>query len=177
MAPQDNEAQDDNSCLGCLESPNPSATFITLPCGHRWCPPCLQMFLRITMTHEMLFPPRCHKCSFVFPPELIRAHLTSEEYAQFERAVVEFGTTDRVYCSVPTCSAFIPPTRINKHRASCGDCGAHTCPRCKETFHVGPCKRNAALEGVRELSKKEGWKECRRCGNMVEKGEGCRGVQ
>jgi hypothetical protein len=87
------------------------------PCNHAYHTTCLKDLFMAAMRDESLMPPRC--CRQEIPLGLAR--LTKLETENFEAKKLEFSTSDRLYCSRPTCSTFIPPVRIVR--------GIGTCPR------------------------------------------------
>ncbi|KZL65447.1 IBR finger domain-containing protein [Colletotrichum tofieldiae] len=83
-------------------------------CRDMYCSDCLRNLFESSINDEALFPSRC--CGHTVPIEDILENLFSEEFVETFRAkLVEYLTTDRTYCHIPTCSAFIPPTTIYRH--------------------------------------------------------------
>jgi hypothetical protein len=91
-----------------------------VPCNHVYHIACLKDLFMAAMRDESLMPPRC--CRQEIP--LLLARLTKTEMDSFEAKRLEFSTPDRLYCSRPTCSTFIPPKCILR--------GIGTCPRSVE---------------------------------------------
>ena len=85
------------------------------PCGHVYCIRCLKHLFIMSMLDETLMPPRC--CGN--PIEIALAQLTPKEIEDFNAKLVEYSTTNRLYCSQPTCSTFIPPKLIDKNVGTC----------------------------------------------------------
>jgi len=103
----------EKKCTICME-------FVTkrdpcVPCGHAYCLSCLQDLFKASMQDETLMPPRC--CRQEIPIDL--AELPFKEIQDFNAKLLEFSTVDRLYCSKPTCSAFIPPTFIINQVGTC----------------------------------------------------------
>jgi len=69
----------------------------------------------LSMQDETLMPPRC--CNKEIPIAL--AQLTPKETEDFNAKLVEYTTTDRLYCSQPTCSTFISPELIINKVGTC----------------------------------------------------------
>jgi hypothetical protein len=86
-----------------------------VPCGHTYCEGCLKELFMKSMQDETLMPPRC--CRQEIPIALVR--LTLREIEDFNDKRLEYSTTDRLYCSQPTCSSFIPPARIINSVGTC----------------------------------------------------------
>jgi hypothetical protein len=85
------------------------------PCGHVYCTGCLRKLFEASMQDETLMPPRC--CHKEIPIAL--AKLTLKETENFNAKLLESLTEDRLYCSRPTCSTFIPPTYIVNSVGTC----------------------------------------------------------
>jgi len=144
---------------------------IRSPCGHLYCPDCLNsLFVRAT-TDETLFPPRC--CSQIISLSLVEAKLSPGALSAFNSAAIEFTTTNRTYCARKDCGKFIPPHEIRSGRAVCRNCNAETCAYCKGVLHVGDCPEDEALQIVLVLAQGERWRRCFGCNTMVELNTGC----
>jgi hypothetical protein len=85
------------------------------PCGHAYCIDCLKQLFMTSMQDETLMPPRC--CRQEISIDLAR--LTPKETEAFNGKLLEYSTKDRLYCSRPTCSAFIPPQLILNNVGTC----------------------------------------------------------
>ncbi|KAI6849897.1 hypothetical protein KC332_g3618 [Hortaea werneckii] len=138
-----------------------SNNFCHVPCGHWYCDECLQTLFRATITDESLFPPGCCKQPFEFIA--IRPHLPEELAAQFEAKKEELGNKNRIYCTRPTCSAFIGTDHRNERVAVCPDCKSETCMACKGPMHEDECPVDEALESVLKLAGDEDWQRCPDC--------------
>ena len=86
-----------------------------LPCNHTYCINCLQELFMKSMQDETLMPPRC--CQKTISIDLAR--LTTKEIENFNAKHLEYSTKDRLYCSKPTCSTFIPPILIVNSIGTC----------------------------------------------------------
>jgi hypothetical protein len=75
----------------------------------------LRNLFQASMQDETLMPPSC--CKKKIPIDLAR--LTSKETENFNAKLLEYSTADRLYCSRPTCSTFIPPTYIVNSVGTC----------------------------------------------------------
>jgi hypothetical protein len=93
-------------CAACMESVTKNDPHT--PCGHAYCIGCLQELFKASMQDETLMPPQC--CRQEIP--IVLAKLTPKETDDFNAKRLEHLTTDRLYCSQPTCSTFIPPAFI-----------------------------------------------------------------
>lgn len=154
-----------NECVACSEFRDT----LQAPCQHHWCKACVMRLVSDSTVDESLFPPRC--CRQEMPKSLIQPYITAELGAKFEKALIEFGTSDRTYCF--SCSKFVSPDNIHKHQAHCTVCEYDTCMLCKGPFHGGDCPQDPALEAVLQLATETGWQRCTSCHAMIELREGC----
>jgi hypothetical protein len=103
----------------------------------------------------------------------MRHFLTPEIISCFHEKAVEFGTTDRIYCSNPTCSTFLYPVNIKGDQGECPVCLVETCTICKGASHTGDCPQDTGIQQVLALANGEGWKRYSKCKAVVELGVGC----
>jgi len=141
------------------------------PCGHEYCEDCLRNLFESSMTDESLFPPRC--CKQPIPPGAVRIFLTRELIDQYELKKVEFGTTNRTYCSSLRCSVFLRKEDIEGDRGTCQDCGIVTCTMCKAEAHQGDCPADVNLQLVLATAAENEWQRCYSCRRLVELDTGC----
>ncbi|KAK3683312.1 hypothetical protein B0T22DRAFT_348194, partial [Podospora appendiculata] len=122
----------------------------------------------LAITDDSMFPPRC-LCRQEIPLETCRSFLTPELVAQFEDKLIEHEMLDKTYCHEPACSKFVPPQSTHGDVATCVQCHAETCTRCKRGSHQGTdCPNNPEVQQVNLLAVQEGWKRCYRCRPFVE---------
>ena len=159
-----------HECTSCGEHKRSFETF-RAPCGHHYCQECLTQLFELSTTDETLFPPRC--CRQGIPLTLVRLYLSGELVQRFQKKTVEFRTSDRTYCSRPTCSAFITPDSITGERARCTACFTSTCIFCKGTGHDGECPADTATQQVLQAAREQGWQRCYNCRRVVELDVGC----
>lgn len=180
---QDNEAEssttaatrkrkrpnDEEECIACREV----KPIVEAPCQHLYCRDCVRHLFNNAVVDETLFPPRC--CRQQIPVSLVRRFLGPNLTISFERKAIEYGTTNRTYCSDATCATFIDPTHMHGSTGICPrrGCGNLTCITCKRTEHVGACPREDPFEDTIRLAQEAGWQRCERCQNMVELRAGC----
>lgn len=157
-------------CTIC-DTKTPLSRVFQTPCGHHYCSTCLHTLFEMSTTDESLFPPRC--CRQQIPLSSVRLYLNSALMREFERKSVEFRTTNRTYCSQPTCSTFITTTGITGERATCTACGTRTCTICKGNAHEGDCPEDTATQQVLETAREQGWQRCYNCRRLVELDVGC----
>lgn len=159
------------TCVSCSEHVSYFAA-VYAPCGHDYCQDCAKQLFLKSMRDESLFPPRC--CHQPIPLAAIDVFLTAEFINHFEEKAVEFSTSDRLYCAWPTCSTFIPPTKINGDIAICPKCEFRVCAMCKGHAHQGrDCPKDAGLNALMSTATEEGWQRCYRCKRFIELGLGC----
>ena len=154
---------------------------VKLGCNHRYCVSCLRGHVAIAMRDTNRFPPSC--CGAELSPiARFAPYIGKDLMEKYEALEIELATTDRVYCSRKTCSAFIPPKLYQGSHIprdgtiSCPECSQRTCINCKQPEHRSPCALGAANiedESAIELAKSEGWRRCFRCKTMIEHTTGC----
>lgn len=159
------------TCVSCSEHVSYFAA-VYAPCGHDYCQHCAKQLFLNSMRDESLFPPRC--CRQAIPLAAIDVFLTAEFTKYFEEKAVEYLTPNRLYCAWPTCSAFIPPAKINGDIAICPKCDFWVCTMCKGHTHQGrDCPKDAGLNALVSTATEEGWQRCYRCKRFIELGLGC----
>ncbi|KAF8416032.1 hypothetical protein EV426DRAFT_721987 [Tirmania nivea] len=163
------------TCSGCMET-FPTATLIIPPCTHPYCPDCLKQFF-LNFIEDQSSLPRC--CKLPIPLYLINRRLSRQELKRFRERVAEYTSKDRVYCSNPQCSAFLPATTNAKNRVgkaevlTCKACKCGTCVRCMAPEHAGDCPEDSELTATLAVAAREGWQRCQSCHALVEKDFGC----
>jgi hypothetical protein len=87
---------------------------------------------------------------------------------------IEFETPNRIYCSKPSCSTFIPPQGIKNDVVTCIRCSTLTCAVCKKAAHANSdCPDDPAAQQLLQLATQEGWQKCYSCARFVELEHGC----
>lgn len=163
------------ACACCNDSVHYFAA-VYAPCGHDYCSECAKRLFTLSTKDESLFPPRC--CRQPIPLAAVEVFLTAEFIQHFREKSVEYTTVNKTYCAWPTCSAFIPPNKINGDIAVCPECSFWVCTMCKGATHQGrDCPKDTALSGVQALAKQEGWQRCYRCKRYVELKHGCNHIR
>ncbi|KAL1999543.1 hypothetical protein VTN02DRAFT_4367 [Thermoascus thermophilus] len=95
-------------CSFCLEDIRDNGDIILKLCRKchvQCCGKCIRKLFLDACKNESDMPPRC--CEPI-PLALGRKVLSAEEVTFFKEKYDEWSTSNRVYCPVPTCSAFIP---------------------------------------------------------------------
>lgn len=126
---------------------------------------------------RQLFPPRC--CKRDIPLYLIQRHLSKQELRQFRSKVTEYTSEEKIYCSNPACSLFIPPSAKNASGVKldvviCKSCKKGTCLHCNGPEHLGDCPKDPELTAVLSIGAELGMQRCQSCGHLVWKDFGCR---
>ncbi|KAK5136766.1 hypothetical protein LTR08_002062 [Meristemomyces frigidus] len=96
-----------------------------VPCQHYYCDTCLSDLFRAATVDESLYPPRC--CRQDIPYEDISRYLPGELRTLFEGKREELDDKNRLYCRVPTCSAYIGNATRDSDKGTCPTCAAQTC--------------------------------------------------
>jgi len=162
-------------CISCLEH----LLFEDVqagPCEHYYCIKCLEEIVRVRLEDTGFRLPQC--CRSEFGWDDIRGVINSKLAAEFDQKKQDFETTTPTYCTDQPCSgssALIGARHVSVTDATaiCPICRKVICTKCKQDNHSGACAPDATLAEVLELAKKEGWKECPRCGEMIELEGGC----
>ena len=157
-------------CAVCGEGISPY-DMVECPCSHKYCTTCVIRLVEAAIGDESLFPPRC--CTRPLPLLLLRCVIPTELFQNYQQKEIEYSTTDRTYCSVATCSEFIPPKLIEGDVAVCHECKKETCVFCKKLAHAGDCAKDQATADLLILAEKSGWQRCSECRRMVELHVGC----
>ena len=156
------------SCIICIEVVSFHES-VGCPCGHDYCRSCFRQLVRISMTDEAYFPPRC--CQKEIPKSILSLVLPKEEWDQVCEKELEFSTPNRLYCHI--CAAFIKPRLILASRGLCQKCKTYTCVFCQKEMHGGECPKDLATAQLLEYAKLHKWQRCPKCRTMVEKASGC----
>ncbi|KAF2458561.1 hypothetical protein BDY21DRAFT_283388 [Lineolata rhizophorae] len=164
------EIAKDGLCVGCQEPATEHS--IQVSCQHKFCPECITDFFDAATKDESLFPPKC--CGKEIPMSFVLPILSLEKIALIEQKRVEFSTTNRTYCPIPNCAAFIPLANIHEGVATCPSCLRRVCAACKLAAHDGQdCPEDQALQATLLASNRAGWQRCYECRTMVELTYGC----
>lgn len=159
-------------CVACSNL-FPHDRTIQLPCKHFYCVACSKQLFKNAIKDQEAYPPRC--CRQNIPPAIVQPHMSKKEQQAFNDAVIEWNTSNRVYCSNKRCGKFVPPGSYDMEgsRAGCQKCGTRTCVHCKGNAHAGECSEDPAMKQTLALAKKQGWQQCSNCSSVVELTIGC----
>lgn len=161
---------DTRECLICVEDVE-RRNVLKTSCDHYWCRKCLTDRFQSATKNETQYPPKC--CDKISLTEA-RSFLDPKVASDFQKKRVEFETTakDRVYCYKNDCGKFIHAKHIRHNIATCSSCSRQTCTKCKTKQHSGKCEV-AALEMAKQGLKAIGGKMCPKCGQALERFDGC----
>ncbi|KAE8445306.1 hypothetical protein EG329_013544 [Mollisiaceae sp. DMI_Dod_QoI] len=130
-------------------------------------------------------PPKC--CSVIPISSIAKLGLlTTDQIELYKAKYEEWSTPDRLYCTVPTCSAFISPRlyvkptlsdKITKSHVSCPNCGTTVCTKCRSMAHIDECSASDLDPTLEEQLKKWKIKRCPKCRTGVRKMFGCAHVE
>nr|AAZ14935.1 conserved hypothetical protein [Coprinellus disseminatus] len=167
-------------CVGC-DTKLRLTDALSTACNHHWCTGCIESLAQVYLRDETLHPLRC--CKNPFPLPSISAKLNGKRLlAQYlaKKAEYDVSAQNRVYCSTPTCSAFLGSKegRGGGHPRDtdipCTKCHSHTCALCRGASHAGTrCGENEAVNQVRSLARESGWQTCPGCFTVVDLHHGC----
>lgn len=157
-------------CIACGDTLAPGKE-VRCDCSHDYCVGCLESLVRAAITDESLFPPRC--CKQPIPMQVIETFFTSAFILEFRAKEAEYGTSNRTYCHMATCSAFINPTFIEEDTATCSQCSVQTCSICKGPSHTNDCPEDETTQEILRIAAENGWQRCQTCRRMVELDTGC----
>lgn len=160
-------------CAICTEN-TPFHDLARLACSHEYCRGCLKHVFTLSLTDEVVYPPRCCKQLIPETETQIQIFLGGELLGKFLARKLEMETPNRTYCHRRDCTTFIPPQGIQGDIGICPKCHCSTCCICKEAAHQGfDCPQDESAQHLLEMAAREGWKQCFGCGRMVELGYGC----
>ncbi|KAJ2898821.1 E3 ubiquitin-protein ligase rbrA like [Zalerion maritima] len=187
-------------CVSCLDDVPVSATVNLSSCSHSYCRPCFVRLVASSTSNETHWPPKC--CLSPIPKTQILPNIPEHLRKTFGDKEAEWSipAADRIYCSVSTCSLFIPSTSPNPnpnsnsnsnpaaaaaaaaassvdHATRTARCagGHRTCTLCRGAAHPGTetCPNDVELLRTEALATEEGWKRCTSCGVLVEHRDAC----
>jgi hypothetical protein len=167
----------DEPCVCCHELFLPQ-NLRQLPCSCSYCVPCIEGMVRTRLEDKGFRLPQC--CGSICDWEDDLKWVVSPQLAAaFDKKKEEFENTIPVYCADKTCpgsAALIPAEHQSAadETATCPVCGKKVCTKCKQASHPGrECVADAAEEEILALGKGKAWQRCPRCGELVERKNGC----
>ncbi|KAG5963184.1 hypothetical protein E4U58_003639 [Claviceps cyperi] len=158
------------NCVACT-SDVASTDSIRCPCSHDYCGDCITSLFSAAINDESLFPPRCCKEPILL--DLSKPFLSATLLGAYEAKKLEYGTLDKTYCHVRTCSTFIPPAFVKDDVATCIKCQSKTCTMCKGETHTDDCPADTLTADFLQIATENGWQRCYSCRRMVDLNTGC----
>ena len=143
---------------------------------HGYCKECVVLLFELALKNESVFPPKCCPKSRL-PLKLAAPFLTQQIIDGYHAKTVEYASGFRLYCSVPTCSAFIPRDNQENGTGVCPTCLTLVCVSCGHASHEGSCEIEEAFTQLLELAGQTGWQTCKACFRMVERSAGCNKIR
>ncbi|KAG6063568.1 hypothetical protein E4U32_001084 [Claviceps aff. humidiphila group G2b] len=157
-------------CVACT-SEVASTDSVRCPCSHDYCGDCITSLFSAAINDESLFPPRC--CKEPIPLDLYKPFLSATLLGTYEAKKLEYGTLDKTYCHVRTCSTFVPPAFVKDDVATCVKCQSKTCTMCKGETHTDDCPADTLTAAFLQIATENGWQRCYSCRRMVDLNTGC----
>ena len=103
--------------------------------------------------------------------------LTQEIVDEYHAKHLEYALGKRLYCSIPTCSAFIPRDQQEDGTGTCPKCKTLICVSCGSISHNGTCQVGEDFTLLLEKAGETGWQSCKACFRMVERSAGCNKIR
>jgi hypothetical protein len=163
------------TCAACEEQ-LPTRDLILASCGHCYCRSCVGIMFDAATKDESCYPPKCCKDAPI-PVDHAKRLLDPELEARFQKKAVEFETVNRIYCSNPGCSVFMPPSEIDSDAVTCPSCSERTCVTCKAPAHRGECPADLELASLLKLAQEMRWQRCYNCLRIAQKDNGCQRME
>ncbi|KAK0116144.1 hypothetical protein ONS95_013175 [Cadophora gregata] len=155
-------------CISCMEAVREKDTAI-LPCNHIYCGDCIKGAFK--SAYKSRSPFQC--CGTTIPTSSVARNLSSSFIEKYNLMVLELKTKRPKYCASSRCNKFIPPAEIHGPIAVCPYCKTRTCVACGNKEHSGVCTEDQAGRAVQALAQRQGWKQCPKCSQILERTEGC----
>ncbi|KAK0721917.1 hypothetical protein B0T26DRAFT_850151 [Lasiosphaeria miniovina] len=157
--------------------------FLIVSCGCKYCGDCLRSMFRVACSREALFPPKCCDTAIPVIEAIMHEVLGCDLVNRFMQRSREWAipADQRRYCSDPKCSNVLNTADAlnapdGSSTATCHSCGTRTCVRCLGAAHLDQlvCPIDKKTEQVKGLMQRNAWKQCSKCGQAVERANGCR---
>ncbi|MCJ1353868.1 MAG: hypothetical protein MMC33_003855, partial [Icmadophila ericetorum] len=169
-------------CVVCMERFD-LGVMKRLQCDHWYCEDDLKEAFKSAYSTRQTFT--C--CGQPASPNLLTgiSDLSSRTLAKYTLLHLELSTPNPAYCSNPSCATFLPPStslspttgRPCRDTLHCPKCRTRTCRHCRQVAHSEgsggrECKSDKDTSEARKFVKKQGWRECPNCKNVIEKSAG-----
>lgn len=176
------------TCEICIEPMSPAKNFKSNDscCAHPFCTDCFAKYIQAKLEDTVAII-KCPAldCEQLLDPLLCQTIISVELFTNWCDSLCDSSLLvyERCYCPYQNCSALI----INEcggtvRKTKCPNCKSFFCYICKVPWHAGYwCsesrqRRDANDVKFGELVEKFKWTRCPRCGQAVERIEGCRMV-
>ncbi len=143
---------------------------------HAYCKECVVLLFELALKNESVFPPKCCPQSKL-ALDKAKIFLTQEIIDGYRAKTEEYASGKRVYCSVPTCSTFIPRDNQQDGTGVCPICLTLVCVSCGQTSHEGRCQVEEGFALLLEEARQTGWQTCKACFRMIERSAGCNKIR
>jgi hypothetical protein len=154
----------------------PFVDILQCPCSHDYCRGCLSIYVSKAINDESMFPPRC--CGQGIPLDGVnQIFISADILGKYRAKVIEYDSANRVYCSMPNCSTFIPTQFIKDEVATCVKCESKTCTICKGPSHEDECPKDTATVNFLRMADENNWRRCFKCRRVVELTHGCNHIR
>ncbi|KAG5239248.1 pentatricopeptide repeat-containing protein [Salix suchowensis] len=184
------------TCVICYEDTDVYQIFSVDGCFHRYCFPCMKQHVEVKLLegttakcpHEgCKSEVSIETCGKFLDPKLV-------EIMSQRKKETSIAVTEKVYCPYPRCSALMSKSELLEYTNSSfvgGEkCGARKCVKCHYFFCINcrvPWHYNMTCYDYKiskphprtedkmldSLAKRNRWRQCVMCKNMVELAEGC----
>ncbi|XP_074343524.1 E3 ubiquitin-protein ligase RSL1-like [Apium graveolens] len=176
------------TCEICIEPVSSSAKKIksNASCMHPFCTDCLAKYIQAKLDDSVAIIkcPALH-CEQLLDPFFCRLIISAELFSKWCDCLCESSVLPlkRSYCPYQDCSALI----INEcggsvRKSTCPNCKKLFCYTCEVPWHAGYwCTESRQMRDANdimfgELVEKFNWTRCPRCGQAVERGDGCKTI-
>ena len=169
------------NCLACCDQTNREDLVtvhkdIEYNSEHSYCKECVVLLFELALKNESVFPPKCCPKAKL-PLDKAEKFLTREIIDGYRAKTIEYASGKRLYCSVPTCSTFIPREDQEDNIGVCSICFTLVCVSCSNTSHDGPCPVEEGLTLLLKAAEHTGWQTCKACFRMIERSAGCNKIR
>ncbi len=150
--------------------------------SHRYCRTCHATHLTAALAEQRGTPLTCmsQRCTAQYSHADALRLLSASDVARFVALERRWKAGDKLrFCARPNCGHEHTQVNAGEPRFVCTRCGAANCAVCRTLWHSGlTCAKFQALpEQMRspedahllKLAQKNGWRQCPRCKNMVDK--------
>ncbi|KAJ6671667.1 RBR-TYPE E3 UBIQUITIN TRANSFERASE [Salix viminalis] len=184
------------TCVICYEDTDVYQIFSVDGCFHRYCFPCMKQHVEVKLLEGTMAKCPHEGCKSEVSIETCGKFLDPKlvEIMSQRKKETSIAVTEKVYCPYPRCSALMSKSELLEYTNSSfvgGEkCGARKCVKCHYFFCINcrvPWHYNMTCYDYKiskphprtedkmldSLAKRNRWRQCVMCKNMVELAEGC----